>query len=99
MMAYLVVEVHHAYKIWCTRGAVKEKPGKKENSYNPFRDGGFRRDKTERSSKKIPRYTWRGLSFLHTSLLVLEVIENAFNLLHSRRVEVPCAEPVPLELA
>src|SRR3972149_8934893 len=46
MIAYLVVEVHHAYKIWCPRGAVKEKPGKKENSSNSFRSGDFRRDKT-----------------------------------------------------
>ena len=45
-MAYLVVGVHNAYKIWCPRGAVKEKPGKKENSSNSFRGGDFRQDKT-----------------------------------------------------
>ena len=45
-MAYLVVEVHHAYKIWCPRGAVKEKPGKKENSSNSLRGGDFHQDKT-----------------------------------------------------
>ena len=45
-MAYLVVEVHHAYKIWCPPGAVKEKPGKKENSSNSLRGGDFHQDKT-----------------------------------------------------
>jgi hypothetical protein len=46
MMAYLVVEVHHAYKIWCPRWAVKEKPGKKENSSNSLRGGDFHQNKT-----------------------------------------------------
>ena len=46
MMAYLVVGVHNAYKIWCPRGAVKEKPGEKENSSNSFRGGDFHQDKT-----------------------------------------------------
>jgi hypothetical protein len=35
------VEVHHAYKIWCPRRAVKEKPGKKENSSNSLRGSDF----------------------------------------------------------
>ena len=46
MMAYLVVGVHNAYKIWCPRGAVKEKPGKKENSSNSFRGGDHCQNKT-----------------------------------------------------
>jgi hypothetical protein len=45
-MAYLVVGVHNAYKIWCLRGAVKEKPGKNENTSNSFRGGDFYQDKT-----------------------------------------------------
>ena len=46
MMAYLVVGVHNAYKIWCLRWAVKEKPGKKENSSNSFRGEDFYQNKT-----------------------------------------------------
>ena len=46
MIAYLVVEDHHAYKIWCPDRTVKEKAGKKGNSSNFLWIFGFRPDKT-----------------------------------------------------
>jgi hypothetical protein len=46
MIAYLVVEVYHAYKIWCPCAAVKEKPGEKGNSSNSSWTNGFPENKT-----------------------------------------------------
>ena len=46
MIAYLVVDVYHAYKIWCPCGAVKEKAGKKGNSSNSLWTNDFPENKT-----------------------------------------------------
>jgi hypothetical protein len=46
MIAYLVVEVYHAYKIWCPCGAVKEKAGEKGNFSNSLWTNGFPENKT-----------------------------------------------------
>jgi len=46
MIAYLVVDVYHAYKIWCPCGAVKEKAGEKGKSSNSSWISGFPENKT-----------------------------------------------------
>jgi hypothetical protein len=60
-IVYLVVEYHHAYKIWCLRWTVKEKAAEKGNSSNSSCGYGFCTDKTAgsiRGDRIAPVYSW-----------------------------------------